>query len=147
MRKEASRIWACLDYIFETPAHLPPKQKAELVMMDLQDRMVIYHQLRKLKTTRAMEDRIYSMTDFSTLHTRRPSNKQSESVEGCETEKTKTARPLEPMQPMQQVLPANFGTPSIPIDIGGGGNAQPSVPNPVDVPMLALEDFDWVRAR
>lgn len=58
MRREAVRIWKCLDYIFEIPAHLAPKQKAELVLTDLRDRMEVYHQMRKLKVSNQMEQRV-----------------------------------------------------------------------------------------
>lgn len=55
MRKEAARIWRCLDYIFDIPPHLNPKQKAELVLTDLRDRMLQYHQMRKSKVSNQME--------------------------------------------------------------------------------------------
>ncbi|KAK4497551.1 hypothetical protein PRZ48_012002 [Zasmidium cellare] len=58
MRREAARIWKCLDYIFEIPSHLAPKQKAELVLTDLRDRMEVYHQMRKLKVSNQMEQRV-----------------------------------------------------------------------------------------
>ncbi|KXT04453.1 hypothetical protein AC579_632 [Pseudocercospora musae] len=58
MRKEAARIWKCLDYIFEIPSHLAPKQKAELVLTDLRDRMETYHQMRKMKVSNQMEQRL-----------------------------------------------------------------------------------------
>ncbi|CAK4001022.1 transcriptional regulatory [Lecanosticta acicola] len=58
MRKEAARIWKCLDYIFEIPPHLAPKQKAELVLTDLRDRMEVYRQMRKVKVSNQMEQRV-----------------------------------------------------------------------------------------
>ena len=56
MRKEAVRIWKCLDYVFEIPPHLPPKHKAELVLTALRDRMEVYHQLRKVRGSKQMEN-------------------------------------------------------------------------------------------
>ena len=58
MRREASRIWKVLDYIFEVPPQLPPKQKAELILTDLRDRMETYHTLRKMKISNKMEQRV-----------------------------------------------------------------------------------------
>lgn len=58
MRKEATRIWKCLDYIFEIPPHLSPKQKAELVLTDLRERMETFHQMRKIKVSTQMQERV-----------------------------------------------------------------------------------------
>lgn len=65
MRKDAPRIWKCLDYVFDIPAHLSPKQKAELVITDLRDRMEVYHQMRKLRSTTQMEERVSSLNKSS----------------------------------------------------------------------------------
>jgi hypothetical protein len=58
MRKEAGRIWKCLDYVFDIPGFLKPKQKAELVLTDLRDRMEQYHHLRKLRISSKMEEMV-----------------------------------------------------------------------------------------
>lgn len=58
MRKEAARIWKCMDYIFEIPPHLAPKQKAELVITDLRDRMLVYNGLRRVKISNQMLQRV-----------------------------------------------------------------------------------------
>lgn len=55
MRREAARIWKCLDFVFDIPSHLTPKQKAELVLTDLRDRMEQYHHIRKLRVSNQME--------------------------------------------------------------------------------------------
>ncbi|KAH9829770.1 bikaverin cluster transcription factor bik5-like [Teratosphaeria destructans] len=67
MRKDAPRIWKCLDYIFDIPSHLSPKQKAELVITDLRDRMEVYHQMRRVKVTKQMEERVGALNK-SGLH-------------------------------------------------------------------------------
>lgn len=59
MRKDAARIWKCLDFIFDIPPHLSPKQKAELVITDLRDRMEIFHQMRRVRATTQMEERAH----------------------------------------------------------------------------------------
>ena len=55
MRKEADRIWACLDYVFDIPVHLNRDQKAKLVLNELSTRMNIYHSLRKTRAPVQME--------------------------------------------------------------------------------------------
>jgi hypothetical protein len=67
MRKDAPRIWKCLDYIFDIPPHLSPKQKAELVITDLRDRMEIFHQMRRVRATTQMEARVSSMGSASSM--------------------------------------------------------------------------------
>jgi hypothetical protein len=67
MRKDAARIWKCLDYIFDIPPHLSPKQKAELVITDLRDRMEIFHQMRRVRATTQMEARVSSMGTASSM--------------------------------------------------------------------------------
>ncbi|KAI9694292.1 MAG: hypothetical protein M1820_009051 [Bogoriella megaspora] len=49
MRKEADRIWSCLDYIFDIPLTLTRDQKARLVMGELSNRMKVYHSLRRTR--------------------------------------------------------------------------------------------------
>jgi len=67
MRKDAAKIWKCLDYIFDIPPHLSPKQKAELVITDLRDRMEIFHQMRRVRATTQMEARVSSMGSASSM--------------------------------------------------------------------------------
>ncbi|OQN98911.1 hypothetical protein B0A48_15257 [Cryoendolithus antarcticus] len=67
MRKDAAKIWRCLDYIFDIPSHLSPKQKAELVITDLRDRLEIYSQMRRIRSTTQLEARITSMGNKSGL--------------------------------------------------------------------------------
>jgi hypothetical protein len=67
MRKDAPRIWKCLDYIFDIPPHLSPKQKAELVITDLRDRMEIFHQMRRVRATTQMEARVSSLGSASSM--------------------------------------------------------------------------------
>jgi hypothetical protein len=70
MRKDAPRIWKCLDYIFDIPPHLSPKQKAELVITDLRDRMEIFHQMRRVRATTQMEARVSSMGSASSMRSK-----------------------------------------------------------------------------
>ncbi|KAM5454209.1 hypothetical protein MaudCBS49596_002222 [Microsporum audouinii] len=72
MRKEADRIWRCLDYVFETPSTpaLPDNagknarhqlimqrdRKARLILEQLRDRMEAYREMRKLRVPISMAD-------------------------------------------------------------------------------------------
>ncbi|KAI9738797.1 MAG: hypothetical protein M1834_008304 [Cirrosporium novae-zelandiae] len=53
-RKEADRIWACLDYIFEPPLRLTRDQKARLILREIRDRTTVYNGIRNVKAPVAM---------------------------------------------------------------------------------------------
>jgi len=58
MRKEADRIWRCLDFVFEPPLHLTRDQKARLILVEIRDRMGVYRDARKLRAPTGMLQRI-----------------------------------------------------------------------------------------
>ncbi|RMY06221.1 hypothetical protein D0867_09773 [Hortaea werneckii] len=131
MRKDAAKIWKCLDYIFDIPPHLSPKQKAELVITDLRDRMEVYHQMRKLRATTQMEERIGSISKSSLQH------KAEDTVP--------LSQDAEALNSYTSMPPANFSPPPPATnDSTGSGSRQPSVARNTDVAML-MEDIDWAE--
>ena len=58
MRKEADRIWKCLDYVFEVPTHLSRDQKARLILTELRDKMNAYRAIRKIRAPTGMLERL-----------------------------------------------------------------------------------------
>lgn len=46
MHKEADRIWACLDYVFEVPTYLKREQKARWIIVQLRDKMEAFASTR-----------------------------------------------------------------------------------------------------
>jgi hypothetical protein len=140
MRKDAARIWKCLDYIFDIPSHLSPKQKAELVITDLRDRMEVYHQMRKIKTTNQMEERVVAMKEASNRDSASPSAMADQGLSAMNL-------PQEPaVSGNMGMLPVNFSPPpAAPTESSGSGSRQGSVQAVGDVQMGAMEDIDWVR--
>lgn len=59
-RREADRIWRCLDYVFEIPRHIPKDQKGRWVMTEIRDKMGIYIASRKVMAPSSMLERIGS---------------------------------------------------------------------------------------
>ncbi len=54
-RREADRIWACLDYVFETPnPHTPKTEKARWVVTEVRNKMGIYVDARKVRAPKEM---------------------------------------------------------------------------------------------
>lgn len=58
MRKEADRIWTCLDYIFEVPPHLSRDQKGRWILTEIRDKTVTYQSARKLRAPTGLVDRL-----------------------------------------------------------------------------------------
>ena len=54
MRKEAERIWAIADYVFEPDRSLSRAQKGRDILGDLADRLAIYRDIRKLRAPVSM---------------------------------------------------------------------------------------------
>ncbi|KMU72766.1 hypothetical protein CISG_03200 [Coccidioides immitis RMSCC 3703] len=88
MRREADRIWRCLDYVFETSSLAPDlaneagsqdvfqqrNAKARLILTALRDRMTVYREMRKLKIPRSMGDSkvLFSERESSGSYTEPP---------------------------------------------------------------------------
>lgn len=58
MRREADRIWACLDYVFEVPTNLTRDKKARLILTELRDKTGAYRDLRKMRAPTGMIERL-----------------------------------------------------------------------------------------
>ena len=58
MRKEADRIWACLDYIFEVPSQLSREQKGRWILTEVRDKTRIYASARKVRAPTGLVDRL-----------------------------------------------------------------------------------------
>ncbi|KAL8660084.1 MAG: hypothetical protein Q9226_000076 [Calogaya cf. arnoldii] len=64
-RKEADRIWRCLDYVFEIPSNIPKDQRGRWVMTEVIDKMGIYIASRKVMAPSSMLERIGSQSTRS----------------------------------------------------------------------------------
>jgi hypothetical protein len=59
MRKEADRIWNCLDYVFETDRRLSRAQKGRAILTELRDKMAVYRDIRKIRAPVSMMKSLY----------------------------------------------------------------------------------------
>ncbi|KAL8675093.1 MAG: hypothetical protein Q9168_000464 [Polycauliona sp. 1 TL-2023] len=57
-RKEADRIWRCLDFVFEIPPHIPKEQRGRWVLTEVRNKMGIYIASRKVMAPSSMLERI-----------------------------------------------------------------------------------------
>jgi hypothetical protein len=53
-RKEADRIWPCLDYVFETDRTATRDVKARKIMRELQEKTTVYQEMRKMRAPPSM---------------------------------------------------------------------------------------------
>jgi hypothetical protein len=145
MRKDAARIWKCLDYIFDIPAHLSPKQKAELVITDLRDRMQVYHDMRKVRTTTQMEERVVALKESSTRESTGANMSAFADVQHHPSGITISQQPgFQTAVP--GFMPANFSPPPpAPTESSGSGSRHGSVQPVADMHMGAVDEIDWVR--
>lgn len=60
MRKEADRIWACLDYIFEVPSQLSRENKGRWIITQVRDKTAIYQGARKTRAPTGLTDQLRS---------------------------------------------------------------------------------------
>ncbi|KAI9722679.1 MAG: hypothetical protein M1812_001610 [Candelaria pacifica] len=58
MRREADRIWRCIDYVFDVPSEYTRDQKARFIITELRDKTGIYRDMRKVRAPTALEKRI-----------------------------------------------------------------------------------------
>lgn len=136
MRKDAQRIWKCLDYIFDIPPHLSPKQKAELVITDLRDRMEIFHQMRQVKATTQMEERVLGLMSKSSLRDSNRSPRGSSSQPGPSIDIAATS--------MHNMPPNGYSSPPPPQPASpAAGSRHGSTAATGDTPMM-MDEIDWV---
>lgn len=142
MRKEAARIWKCLDYIFEIPNHLAPKQKAELVLTDLRDRMEIYHQMRRVRVSAQMENRMNKNNATG-------QGERLGIIDALGQMPQNSASSAASVADRGAMPPANYSPPPVQTDSTSNtsGSRHGSVAGPAaqDVQMgPTMEDIDWV---
>lgn len=58
MRKEADRIWACLDYIFEVPPQISRENKGRWIITQVRDKTAIYQGARKTRAPTGLTDQL-----------------------------------------------------------------------------------------
>lgn len=57
-RKEADRIWPCLDYVFKTNISQPREVKARAILTELQEKTAVYQEMRKMRAPSSMQKHV-----------------------------------------------------------------------------------------
>ncbi|KAL8763498.1 MAG: hypothetical protein Q9184_000710 [Pyrenodesmia sp. 2 TL-2023] len=133
-RKEADRIWRCLDYVFEIPPHIPKDQKGRWVMTEVRDKMGIFIASRKVMAPSSMLERIgsHSPRTTSTASTSSPPalGKVSQSTGDFAHGYTHIPAQHAHVTPMERQGPMSMN----------GVERQPTIPMP---PPPAQPEIDW----
>lgn len=77
-RKEADRIWACLDYIFEVPPQLSRENKGRWIITQVRDKTAIYQGARKTRAPTGLTDQLRARQP--SLQDQKPQQQQSSRV-------------------------------------------------------------------
>lgn len=130
--KEASRIWPCIDYVFELYPNISRKEKAEGILMELRDRLGVYQNLRKSKASTDIDD-----------HAPRGSVTRSSSMmsgsAGEASSNLQFANFQHATAPMQAT---NYSSPSESVGSRTGNNFMQDISG--DTAMQPVADVDWV---
>lgn len=140
MRKEADRIWACLDYIFDVPRHLSREQKGRWIITQVRDKTGYYMSVRKARAPAKIDS--FSQQAQSSVKT--SASPPQHSIASTQQQQS-DFRPIIPTREVSYSQPAN--TPYIPANNPSAINRMPPPAGPgiiapaSDAPMV---DIDWV---
>ena len=141
MRKEADRIWACLDYIYDVPRNLSREQKGRWIITQIRDKTGVYMNARKARAPATLESFSQQVQRSATKSTS-PIDHSRRSPGGAhlianESRPAVSARQLCYGQPSN----APYIPPSTLSDQTPPQIAPISMPPMPDAPMV---DIDWV---
>lgn len=151
MRKEADRIWACLDYIFEVPPHLsrevPPhlsrENKGRWIITQVRDKTAIYQGARKTRAPTGLTDQLrarQSSPQDQNLQQQQPSRVSPENIQPVDSHPSPADqnRNQQQQQQQQHLIPSTHEFPrhEVPTSVGEAayGQIQPNQLNHVQPP-------------
>ena len=87
MRREADRIWRCLDYVYEVPPEMPRVEKGNIILTSIRDRLGYYRDLRRLRAPVAMPMRGSSLWPEAKEHTEQQQQKEQKREQNQQPQK------------------------------------------------------------
>lgn len=142
---DADRIWACLDYVFEVPAHLTREQRGQWVLAEVRDRMELFANSRKVRAPAGYVDRLPQQSTSRSDELNGPSTLRGEPqrLNTARADLTQNFAPAEamrsqyvPLQDAQGMQQANY-------------YQTTSIPTTQSAPLRddRMVDIDWVSDR
>ena len=149
MRKEADRIWACLDYIYEVPPGMSREQKGRWIITQIRDKTNVYMSARKARAPAKVDSILPPQAARSTSHSQSPTNAPSQAV-----------GKMQPISPHSSEVPQQMPGSQYAYDPPGKVQKMPptsaSGPPPMQssnpmlfpsMPDAPMVDIDWVSAQ
>ena len=141
MRKEADRIWACLDYIYDVPRHLSREQKGRWIITQIRDKTGLYMSARKARAPTTLES-FSQQAQRSAAKSTSPIDPSGRSSGGKQVQKNES-RPAVPAGQVSYSQSTNATyTPA-----GTRSGQMPPLTTPISVPPVSdapMLDIDWV---
>lgn len=142
---EATRIWKTLDYIFDLPASMPSRLKAEGVISELRDRMEVYQSMRKMRTTTNLRAVMGEWSWSKDENTR----VNADAKPGIQAAGRMNEVKMDNFGPgVEQMHPAQYSPPPLAPRTDSVGSPETSLPGSAattnDVQMETLAEIDWV---
>ena len=149
MRKEADRIWACLDYIFDVPRNLPREHKGRWIITQVRDKTGYYMGVRKARAP-AKIDSFSQQAQRSATSSTSPVNMAQQPGGGnaqpqqSELMSAGIPRQVSYGQPANAAYtPRHNPPPPSPVPLGPTGHPT-TMPPVSNAPMV---DIDWVSSQ
>ena len=143
MRKEADRIWACLDYVYDVPRNLTREQKGRWIITQIRDKTGVYMSARKARAPAAL-DNFSQQTQRSATSSTSPVDPSRRSFGGAQMQSGE-------LRPAIAPTGVSYGQPAnTPYIAATNSSAPPQMPSSIapsamppmsDAPMV---DIDWV---
>lgn len=147
MRKEADRIWACLDYIYDVPPGMSREQKGRWIITQIRDKTNVYMSARKARAP-AKIDSFAPPPMRSTSQSQSPTDAPSQAVGKMQPigphssevpRQMPSAQYAYPPQGSAQQMPPTSASRPPPVQAQSNPMLLPNMP---DAPMV---DIDWVN--
>jgi len=149
MRKEADRIWACLDYIYEVPPGMSREQKGRWIITQIRDKTNVYMNARKARAP-AKIDNFAPQSMGLTAKSQSPTDVPSQSVGKMQPIGPHSSEVPQQMPNAQHAYGAQGNIPQMAPTPASRPPKRQSLPNPMILPQMPdapMVDIDWVSLR
>ncbi|KAL8797840.1 MAG: hypothetical protein Q9195_000192 [Heterodermia aff. obscurata] len=146
MRKEADRIWACLDYIFDVPRNLPREHKGRWIITQVRDKTGYYMGVRKARAP-AKIDSFSQQAQRSASSSASPVNIAQQSGGNAQPQQSDLmpaglSRQVSYSQPANAPYPSRHNPPA-PSQVPLGPAGHPNMPPVSNAPMVDIDWYEW----
>lgn len=147
MRKEADRIWACLDYIYEVPPGMTREQKGRWIITQIRDKSDVYMNARKARAPAKIDSFAPKDMGLTSSHSQGPTDAPSQCVGKMKAINQHSSEVSQQMPGPQYAYGAQGNVPTVASTPVSKPPQMQSQPNPTILPQMPdapMVDIDWV---